>query len=96
MGHEYQLRPVSPDLTVFYIEFNFNTRMATQDLSDASQEGRHVITVVARKSAHGRSTLQVCQKGVGTLSSVSAFKHKRVPTLCLHALEANNRTNKNV
>ena len=40
-------------------------------------------TVALRKSTHGWSTLQVCQR-VGTLLSVSAFYHERAPMSCLH------------
>ena len=55
-------------------------------------------TIVTLKSAHGRSTLQVCQRGGWVFFSLSVFEfsHKRVSMSCLRALEANNWTNNSV
>ena len=65
-----------------------------------SFDNRNAYTVVSWKRALGRSTLQVCQRrGVGALSTVSAFRHERAPTSCLQRLEApeaNNWTQNNV
>ena len=59
----------------------------------------NIHTIVSQKSAHRRSTLQVCQRGVWALFRLFVFNHWRAPTSCLQWLDlpkANNWTNNNV
>ena len=72
--------------------------MCEQVSCDGTLQNTYTNTIVSRKRAHGRSTLQVCQRGGWAFFRLFRH-HESAPMSCLQqleALEANNCTQNNI
>ena len=62
----------------------------------AEERSREVYRSLTKKGPWAEHLTSLPKRGVGDLSTVSTFNHKRAPTSCLQRLKANNCTQNNV